>query len=242
MRAAGPRRFARAGPPVWHACSRGDSEGGTTAEPGDRPAQHQTVPHRAVDPAEGGRLRGRARPPTPSTGCSSGTSRNCGRWASRCRPTTGRLPDPAGRVLPARAELHPGRDRGARPGRSAVVDHHAGIAPAPAPSARSRDAAEPGNKRPRRRRRRCGPNRRQLLQPRVRTGDPAFRPLWSAVQARRAVRFAYRKERRRGTPTPDTCTRGGWCSSTAGGTSSGSTWTAATDARSDSPGSSARWR
>src|SRR6478752_6374129 len=34
----------------------------------------------------------------------------------------------------------------------------------------------------------------QLLQPRVRTGDPAFRPLWTAVQARRAVRFGYRKE------------------------------------------------
>jgi proteasome accessory factor C len=33
-----------------------------------------------------------------------------------------------------------------------------------------------------------------LLQPRVRTGDPAFRPLWQAVQARRAVRFGYRKD------------------------------------------------
>ncbi len=28
----------------------------------------------------------------------------------------------------------------------------------------------------------------------MRTGDPAFRPLWTAVQARRAVRFGYRKE------------------------------------------------
>ena len=32
-----------------------------------------------------------------------------------------------------------------------------------------------------------------LLQPRVRTGDPAFGPLYAAVLARRAVTFAYRK-------------------------------------------------
>jgi len=33
-----------------------------------------------------------------------------------------------------------------------------------------------------------------LLQPRVRTGDPAFAPLYSAVRARRAVQFEYRKD------------------------------------------------
>ena len=33
-----------------------------------------------------------------------------------------------------------------------------------------------------------------LLQPRVRTGDPAFAPLYAAVRARRAVTFAYRKD------------------------------------------------
>jgi len=57
-----------------------------------------------------------------------------------------------------------------------------------------RDAAEPGNRRPREKAQTLRAEPPQLLQPRVRTGDPAFRPLWSAVQARRAVRFAYRKE------------------------------------------------
>jgi len=33
-----------------------------------------------------------------------------------------------------------------------------------------------------------------LLQPRVRTGDPAFAPLYAAVRARRAVTFGYRKD------------------------------------------------
>ena len=33
-----------------------------------------------------------------------------------------------------------------------------------------------------------------LLQPRVRTSDPAFAPLYAAVRARRAVTFAYRKD------------------------------------------------
>jgi len=33
-----------------------------------------------------------------------------------------------------------------------------------------------------------------LLQPRVRTGDPAFGPLYAAVRARRAVTFDYRKD------------------------------------------------
>jgi len=33
-----------------------------------------------------------------------------------------------------------------------------------------------------------------LLQPRVRTGDPAFAPLYAAVRARRAVTFDYRKD------------------------------------------------
>jgi proteasome accessory factor B len=33
-----------------------------------------------------------------------------------------------------------------------------------------------------------------LLQPRVRTGDPAFAPLYAAVRARRAVQFEYRKD------------------------------------------------
>ena len=33
-----------------------------------------------------------------------------------------------------------------------------------------------------------------LLQPRVRTGDPAFEPLYAAVRARRAVSFEYRKD------------------------------------------------
>ena len=33
-----------------------------------------------------------------------------------------------------------------------------------------------------------------LLQPRVRTGDPAFEPLYAAVRARRAVTFDYRKD------------------------------------------------
>ncbi|MET0863558.1 MAG: WYL domain-containing protein, partial [Nakamurella sp.] len=33
-----------------------------------------------------------------------------------------------------------------------------------------------------------------LLQPRVRTGDPAFAPLYAAVRARRAVVFEYRKD------------------------------------------------
>ncbi|MEP6561014.1 MAG: WYL domain-containing protein [Nakamurella sp.] len=33
-----------------------------------------------------------------------------------------------------------------------------------------------------------------LLQPRVRTGDPAFTPLYAAVRARRAVEFEYRKD------------------------------------------------
>lgn len=33
-----------------------------------------------------------------------------------------------------------------------------------------------------------------LLQPRVRTGDPAFQPLYDAIRERRAVRFDYRKE------------------------------------------------
>ncbi len=33
-----------------------------------------------------------------------------------------------------------------------------------------------------------------LLQPRVRTGDPAFAPLYAAVRARRAVTFSYRKD------------------------------------------------
>jgi predicted DNA-binding transcriptional regulator YafY len=33
-----------------------------------------------------------------------------------------------------------------------------------------------------------------LLQPRVRTGDPAFAPLYAAVRARRAVSFGYRKD------------------------------------------------
>ena len=33
-----------------------------------------------------------------------------------------------------------------------------------------------------------------LLQPRVRTGDPAFEPLYAAVRARRAVSFDYRKD------------------------------------------------
>jgi predicted DNA-binding transcriptional regulator YafY len=33
-----------------------------------------------------------------------------------------------------------------------------------------------------------------LLQPRVRTGDPAFAPLYAAVRARRGVTFAYRKD------------------------------------------------
>jgi proteasome accessory factor B len=33
-----------------------------------------------------------------------------------------------------------------------------------------------------------------LLQPRVRTGDPAFAPLYAAVRARRVVTFDYRKE------------------------------------------------
>ena len=33
-----------------------------------------------------------------------------------------------------------------------------------------------------------------LLQPRVRTGDPAFAPLYAAVRARRAVEFEYRKD------------------------------------------------
>lgn len=33
-----------------------------------------------------------------------------------------------------------------------------------------------------------------LLQPRVRTGDPAFEPLYAAVRARRAVQFGYRRD------------------------------------------------
>ncbi|TKV60670.1 WYL domain-containing protein [Nakamurella flava] len=33
-----------------------------------------------------------------------------------------------------------------------------------------------------------------LLQPRVRTGDPAFEPLFAAVRARRAVQFGYRRD------------------------------------------------
>ncbi len=33
-----------------------------------------------------------------------------------------------------------------------------------------------------------------LLQPRVRTGDPAFQPLYDAIRERRSVRFGYRKE------------------------------------------------
>ena len=64
-----------------------------------------------------------------------------------------------------------------------------------------RDAAEPGNKRPRPKAQTLRAEPPQLLQPRVRTGDPAFRPLWSAVQARRAVRFAYRKEGERDAET-----------------------------------------
>ena len=38
------------------------------------------------------------------------------------------------------------------------------------------------------------PSAATLLQPRVRTGDPAFAPLYAAVRARRAVLFDYRKD------------------------------------------------
>ncbi len=38
------------------------------------------------------------------------------------------------------------------------------------------------------------PSAATLLQPRVRTGDPAFAPLYAAVRARRAVVFDYRKD------------------------------------------------
>ncbi|HYN71386.1 MAG TPA: WYL domain-containing protein, partial [Nakamurella sp.] len=38
------------------------------------------------------------------------------------------------------------------------------------------------------------PSAATLLQPRVRTGDPAFAPLYAAVRARRAVGFDYRKD------------------------------------------------
>jgi len=57
-----------------------------------------------------------------------------------------------------------------------------------------RDASGTANRRPRARPQTLRAEPPQLLQPRVRTGDPAFRPLWTAVQARRAVRFGYRKE------------------------------------------------
>ena len=78
-----------------------------------------------------------------------------------------------------------------------------------------------------------------LLQPRVRTADPAFRPVYDAVRARRAIRFDYRKEAaaqvesRRLEPW-------GLVSFRVGGTSSASTSTAASDARSGCPGSPAR--
>jgi proteasome accessory factor B len=55
-----------------------------------------------------------------------------------------------------------------------------------------------------------------LLQPRVRTGDPAFGPLYAAVRARRAVTFDYRKdpgspaERRRVQPFGLVSFRGRW--------------------------------
>ena len=75
-----------------------------------------------------------------------------------------------------------------------------------------------------------------LLQPRVRTSDPAFAPLYAAVRARRAVTFDYRKNPS-GPVEPRRCSPGVWCRTGVVGTSSGMTRIAAAAAHSGCPGS-----
>ena len=225
-----------------HRCgswSRGDSEGGTTAEPGDRPAQHRAVPHGAVDPARRWPAT-RTRPATtPSTGCSSGTSRNCGRWASRCRPTTEdgyRIPQvefslPELNFTPAETAA---LGLAARLWSTTTLD-----AAGAGACARSGTLPNPGRQR-----------RDEAADAAGRTATTA-----AAAGAHRRTRPSGRCARRSrpvarcGSPTArsasatrehaGTCSRGAWCPSAAGGTWSGSTWTAAPDAPSGSPGSPA---
>ena len=78
------------------------------------------------------------------------------------------------------------------------------------------------------------------IEPRVRTSEPAFEPVYAAVRDRRPIRFPYRTPGQPATSPSGTSSRGASCPGTAAGTSSATTATAAPPGCSGSPGSPGR--
>ena len=166
--------------------NRGDGEGGTTAEPGDRAAQLAASTGRPSGSGRTSSATRRRRLPRRSTARSSGTSRSCGELGIPVQTNDdGNYRIPPGRVRPARAVLHPGGDRRARRWPGGCGRRRRWPAPVPGRCGRSRTPRQ-GDAAPH-----PGPPRKSPPPLCCSRGcAPPIRPsapVYEAVRARRAV-------------------------------------------------------
>ena len=68
------------------------------------------------------------------------------------------------------------------------------------------------------------PSRLDVLAPAIRADEPAFEPLWDAIEKRRVVTFDYQRTTETA-PTAAASSRGAWSARPAAGTSWATTWT-----------------